>query len=348
MPATSNTLYEFLEQTGAQLRTYDIGRRVGALNREQFLAFERASAPYPLPLQHKAWFALVQLPDDDPHNPVIWFLRLDLDERGLLVQAARDYLLGRLLESAQAQTLGADAQGFLLDNPYAFTPREERMALFHALLKADLGLPPSRFYQHALDYFRGRPGWDQWSFVGYQGIADVACRHADEPLTAAIAQLPREPLVALCHCLESRVLSQPLVEALLGRLHHTLGNAPDDIESLAAMIRAVSANAEQAAVPQTVARVLRQPQGKNIEVLAAVSGRAWETLADSAVLQTYLERLAENDHGQAAFEHCISDLLSLPALGNLVRRALRSPHQAPRVREAFARMTANSTPPTDA
>jgi len=325
MPATSNTLYEFLEHTGAQLRAYDIGRRVGALSRAQFLAFERASAPYPLPLQHKAWFALVQLPDGDPHNPVIWFLHLDLDEQGLLVQAARDYLLGRLLESAQAQTLGADAQSFLLDNPYAFTPREERMALFHALLKADLGLPPSRFYQHALDYFRGRPGWDQWSFVGYQGIADVACRHDDEPLTPAIAHLPREPLVALCHCLESRALSGPLAEALVCRLQQALVSTPDDSALLAALVRGLSASVDAPAVKAAIQTLLERPRGADIEILAAVSGRAWEALADVNLLQRYLQRLAENDHGQAAFEHCIRDLLSLPALTDCVRQALRSP-----------------------
>lgn len=135
------TLLQFLEQTGAQVHAYDIGRRVGTLTREQFLAFEEATAPYPLPMQRKAWFALVQQPPGEPANPVIWFLRLDLDEQGLLVQAGRDYVLSRLLESAQAQTRGADPQAFLQDNPYAFTPREDRMALFHALLSANLELP---------------------------------------------------------------------------------------------------------------------------------------------------------------------------------------------------------------
>ncbi|MBT8430791.1 MAG: DUF3549 family protein, partial [Gammaproteobacteria bacterium] len=36
------TLLEFLEQAGATVRTYDIGRRIGALGRKQFLAFENA------------------------------------------------------------------------------------------------------------------------------------------------------------------------------------------------------------------------------------------------------------------------------------------------------------------
>ena len=346
MQADSITLLEFLEQAGTHVHAYDVGRRIGALGRKQFLAFEHAQAPYPLPMQRKAWFALVQLPAATPSEPIIWFLRLDLDEQGLLVQAGRDYLLKRLLESAQARSQGSDAQAFLQDNPYAFTPREDRMALFHALLSADLGLPPSRFYRHALDYFQGTPGWDQWSFVGYQGIADVACRHDDEPLTAAIPNLPREPLVALCHCLESRAPSPRLVEALLGRLQQALEQETPDFSVLSALIRGLSAaGGDDASIAHSIATILGHPVGNNIEILAAISGRAWETLGDERLLDTYLQRLAENDHGQSAFERCVSDLLSLPGLADEVRRALRSPERPSAVGEAFEHMMRGADPP---
>lgn len=347
MNANAITLSEFLEQTGAQLHAYDIGRRIGVLTREQFLAFEKAATPYPLPMQRKAWFALVQQPPGEPDDPVIWFLRLDLDEQGLLVQAGRDYLINRLLESAQARSRGADPQTFLQDNPYAFKPREDRMALFHALLSADLELAPSRFYQHALDYFRGSPGWDQWGFVGYQGIADVACRHGDEPLSGAIAHLPKEPLVALCHCLESRALDQPLLDALIHRLQETLTETRPDIPLLAALVRGLSASGRCHPVRMVIGEVLAHPVTGNIEILAAVSGRGWEMLDDESLLQAYLRRLATNDHGQAAFEHCISDLLSLPSMAGPVRQALRAPGQPAGLRKAFARMTADASPPPE-
>jgi len=272
---------------------------------------------------------------------VIWFLRLDLDEQGLLVQAGRDYLLQRLLESARAQNQGGDPQAFLQDNPYAFTPREDRMALFHALLSADLGLSPSRYYAHALEYFRGAPGWEQWGFVGYQGIADVACRHDDEPLSTAIGHLPAEPLVALCHCLESRVPSPALTEALVGRLRAVLLQSSPDVPLIAALIRGLSAGGNvDTALVRVLPEIFEHPVGSHIEILAAISGRAWEFLGDRTLLDTYLLRLAENDHGQAAFEQCIGDLLSLPALAGQVRERLRSPDQGVMVREAFARMAA--------
>jgi hypothetical protein len=342
--AEDATLFELLERSGAWVRAYDIGRRIGALDRSGFLDFERALAPYPLPMQRKAWLALVQAPARATGDPVIWFLRLGLDEQGLLRQAERDYLLERLLASARARSRGDDPRAFLRDNPFAFTPREDRMALFHALLSSDLGLPPSRFYDHALDYFRGGPGWDQWGFVGYQGIADVACRHDDRPLSAAVAALPREPLVALCHCLESGQLSVSLEAALLARLQRVLEDEPGDVGLLAALVRGLSPNARGPAVRDAVSVLLRDPAGRSIEVLAAIAGRAWELLDHPRLLQAFLERLADNDQGQAAFEHCVGDLLGLPAVAPGLRRALRSPELPVSVREAFARMLEAAAP----
>ncbi len=332
------TLLTFLEQSDLRVQVYDIGRRIGVLPREVVIGFEQCETPYPRPMQRKAWIALVQVPRGEATQPVIWFLRLDLDEQGLLVQAERDYLLSRLLESAQAQSQGADPQVFLRDNPYAFSPREDRMAVFHARLSADLGMPPSRFYAHALDYFHGRPGWDQWSFVGYQGIADVACRHADEPLSQAIAQLPDEPLIALAHCLESGHPGQRLRDALIARLDRALAEAEPSIALVAALVRGLSGRTDDGAVADALQGLLQHRCAVSIEVLAALSGRAWEALENPSLLNAFLARLAENDHGQPAFAQCVADLLSLPTLATSVRAALREPGQATAVRAAFGKM----------
>ena len=97
--SSQHSLLEFLEQTGKSVSVYDIGRRIGALSRDAFLAFEHAREPYPRPWQRQAWIGLVQNAGDGD-EPVIWFLRLHLDEQGLLVQAERDYLFDRLLTAA--------------------------------------------------------------------------------------------------------------------------------------------------------------------------------------------------------------------------------------------------------
>lgn len=338
MKRRPSTLFELLEDSGAHVTAYDVGRRIGRLARADFLAFEEAREPYPLPMQHQAWFALVQQnARDASEEPVIWFLRLSLDERGLLIPAERDYLLNRLLESAEANRQGGDPQAFLRDNPYAFTPREDRMALFHARLSADLGRPASRFYAHALEYFCGAAGWDQWEFVGYQGIADVACRHAADPLDAAIEHLPAPPMIALGHCLESQRIADPLRTALVARLTRSLNEVPSEIGVLAGLIRALASRSREAAVRQAFYTLLATPAGRDVEILVALSARAWEALADRDLLDRYLFALASN--GQAAFVPGIVDLLSVPAVAPTIRQALRASDQNAEVRAAFAAMT---------
>jgi len=50
----SLTLTEFLENTGATLDFYDVGRRVSTISRDDFLAFEKTELSYPFPLQKKS------------------------------------------------------------------------------------------------------------------------------------------------------------------------------------------------------------------------------------------------------------------------------------------------------
>jgi hypothetical protein len=336
------TLSDFLQHAGASVRVYDIGRRVGRIDAETWQQFEAAIQPYPVPLQRKAWVGLVQVTPGgggaEAAEPVIWFLRLSLDEQGLLVQAERDYLLQRLMESAQAMSHEQGARDFLADNPYAFQPRQDRMALFHALLSHELELPASRFFAHASEYLGGRTGWDQWNFVGYQGIADAACRLDDATLATAIPHLPEEPLVALSHCLESRAIGADLRDALIDRLDHAAAQATGAIATVAALVRALAGSASQAVTVQAVSRLLQRPAGGDIEVLVAISGRAWELLGAPGLRRSFLQRLATNSHGQAAFRQCIDDLLSLPSLAAELRQALRDEKAPAEVKLAFSRM----------
>lgn len=331
------TLNRFLEASGARVRVYDVGRRVGRIDSETWTGFEQAVLPYPLPLQRKAWVAIVQIAPQQT-DPVIWFLRLSLDEQGLLIQAERDYLLQRLLESAEARSRNPDIEDFLSDNPYAFQPRQDRMALFHAMLSADLAMPPSRFFDHAAAYLRGESGWDQWSFVGYQGIADAACRLDDETIAQAIPHLPDEPLTALCHCLESRAIDPALRNVLIQRLDDTMHGGAGSSDIRAALIRGLAGSAENDSTQQAVLAIVDCEQTGDIEELVAISGRAWRLLENPALLQRFAQRLATSSHGHEVFRHCIDDLLSLPVLADRVRQSLRSPDAPAEVRLAFERM----------
>lgn len=320
---SETTLTEFLENAGASLRILDMGRRVVKVGRSRFLQFEQTTIPWPAPLARQAWFGMLMQNNDLP-EPLIWFLRLPLDEQGKLVLASRDYFIHRLIEAWQLnrQNQGGEITDALKDNPCVFKPRDDRMAVFHARASVLMKQPPSRFYEHAQTYFNGEHGWDQWSFVGYQGIADVAARFTEnrETLVKAIPELPPEPLVALCHCLENEPVDHAIAEVLAKRLDASL----NDTALVTALIRGLSFTTAATIRESSYRRVLEMPRlASNIEVLAAIAGRAWEMLHDADFCDVYLTALAANSSGQEVFDHCLEDLLFIPELKRPVRESLK-------------------------
>jgi len=319
---SETTLTELLESSGAALRILDMGRRVVKVGRNRFLQFEQTAIPWPAPLVRQAWFGMLMQNDELP-EPLIWFLRMPLDEQGKLVLASRDYFIHRLLEAWQLnrQDEGGEITDALKDNPYVFKPRDDRMAVFHARASVLMKQEPSRFYEHALTYFNGKHGWEQWSFVGYQGIADVAARFGEnrETLVNAIPALPPEPLVALCHCLENEEIDHAIAGALAKRLDASL----NDSALVTALVRGLSFTQAVTIRENAYRRVLEMPRlASNIEVLAAIAGRAWQMLHDADFCDSYLAALAASDSGQEAFDHCLEDLLFIPELKKPVRQSL--------------------------
>lgn len=339
----STTLVEFLQSTGARVSIYDLGRRVVKIPGKQFLKFEKTELPYPQPLQNHACFALSMLDQSVSDEPVIWFLRLPLDEQGKLVQASRDYFIHRLLEVAAEKHAGEHSEvDAFKDNPFIFKPREDKMAVFHAKLAHDLGRPPSRYFAHSLEYFSGKPGWDQWSFVGYQGIADVAARvhetTINDLLIHAVPVLPQPPLIALCHCLENEPLALPLSGALMNRLETEISASQPDLSIITALVRGLSLSVSKSTKDRMFELVISSQHATHIELLTAISGRAWELLDQPEHASRYLQALAQSPAGQSAFNHCLSDLLSIPGLRTALLQVVRAPNRSDELAGAFSAM----------
>lgn len=336
----TTTLCEFLEDTGAKLRFYEMGRRVCEIPRDEFLRFEKTEIPYSQPLHQKAWFALVQLRPDFADEPIIWFLRFDLDEQGKLILATRDYFIHRFVELA-AENTQADLGAALEDNPFTFKPREDKMANLNAVLNRDLGRSPSQYFDHAREYFAGELGWDQWNFLGYQGIADMAARHAepsiDALLTKSLPRLPAEPLVALSQCLENQEPSPSLSRVLKARLVTEIASNEASVPTVAALLRSLSRTAPELRT-EAVRAVLEKAVSSDPEILAAIGGRAWESLSDEQTLHAYVERLASEGVDQNIFNHCLADLMRLPGLRDKILNELRSPQRSENVAQAFQKM----------
>jgi hypothetical protein len=334
----------FLEAGGAHARFFDMGRRVQPLKREEFEEFETGTAPWPRPLLQQAWFGILFWPREDPQAHYIWFLKLPLDEQGLLNLAARDDFLQRLTEGLgkrKATEGGVEMDGAFRDSPYAFRPKEERMAVFHAKATRALEAPPSRFYEHAREYFSGRPGWDQWSFVGYQGIADMASRldqDGNETLLAdALLHLPQQPLAALCSCLENERISARLAQPLALILEDA------DADLTASLIRGLSNSSAETVRRNALTAALEGPHGRQAEVLASIVSRAWDALEDGRLRGLFLERLAENSLGQEYFNQAMADLLFIPGMRERLLQSLRDPGRSTALSRAVGALFAAVT-----
>lgn len=331
------TLCEFLLQSGAQVQFYDLGRRVVEISTDEMFAIERQQKPYPQPfLRHASLGVLFYYTDDEGNSKdqQIWFLKFALDEQGLLLHDARDDFLRRIIEQLAEQTLakleaGAETEEkppeMPEDNPHGFTPREDRMACFHAKIAKKLGQTPSQFHEHAMDYFAGNPGFDQWNFVGLQGIADVAAR-LDEAenlatLCAAIPQLPATPFAALCSCLENEAIAPNLSTVLGIRLEHALQE--NDSNTVAAAIRGLSHGHDQNTLNKAIHSTLDNETGLNVEVLATIAGRAWQSLKQADIRRVFLRNLSLCSAGQRAFDHIMADLMFIPGLRKSLLDELR-------------------------
>lgn len=340
----AQTICEFLSQSGAQVQFYDMGRRVVEISNDDMLAIERQQMPYPQPFLRSAWLGVLFHYDDadtqsETNTHQIWFLKFPLDEKGLLNQDARNDFLRRIIETLAEQTL-AKLNAATTDtppthkmpenNPHGFTPREDRMACFHAKIAKRLGQPPSQFYAHAADYFTGENGFEQWNFVGLQGIADVAARLDEDDnlstLCEAIPQLPITPYAALCSCLENERIAPQLSTVLSTRIQHDLQdtNANSRANKVAAAIRGLSHGHDQQALIEALRSTLATDTGHNVEVLATIAGRAWQCLEEADTRRAFLLSLARCDAGQGAFDNIMFDLMFMPGLRKPLLDELRS------------------------
>lgn len=342
MSTTITSLLQFFEQSNIRCRIFDMGRRVVALSKQQFDDFEQGRKPYPYPLQQQAWLGMLCWPGDDTARHFIWFLRLPLDETGHVSYAARDDLLSRLAQMAEAGLSGDDkpeVQKPLEENPYGFKPNEDRMAVFHAKALASLSLPPSKFYEHARDYFAGKAGFDQWAFVGLQGIADVAARLEEDnnasAVAEAIAQLPPPPFEALAKCLENEAIPTQLSEALVVRIEEALKAEQPDAAFIALGLRALSYAPAQGLRCELMKKVLASSIAADINLLVSISGRCWEDLKDKELCQLYLEALADNVEGQEVFNKVVADLFFIPGLREPIMDSLRSPDRSDKLAAAI-------------
>ncbi|MEQ6918450.1 DUF3549 family protein [Halomonas aquatica] len=311
-----NSLHDFFQRSGAEVRLYHLGRRVEPCALETLAAFEAGELAWPAPWQGTARLAMV-FRLGDLEDPLIWFLALPLDEQGHIDPAPRDAFVQRLLE-----TLGRSVQGLgraesdeidnlMKDNPLAFSPSLPFQAVLHARASLDADLPASEHLEPAEAYLTGQQAID-WRALGLQGLADAVVR-SDETSRRALAAhldaLPSEVLTSLCYCLEHVDIDVDLAQAL--RRRGEAAGASGDIETFCACVRAMSGAATEQAGAWFDA-LLDDPDACGPDLLAAMAGRGWHHLEDAERLPRFLTRLAEAP--AADFMAVARDLALIPRL----------------------------------
>lgn len=340
-----HSLTELLRQGDSQLRIFDMGRRVSKLSPDEFLKVELGQIPYPTPYLHHAWLALLMWNPKAKQQNVVWFLKLPLDERGMLVTAARDDLYQRLLMNAAnllSSEEGEDVQDALKDNPFSFKPDEEKMAIFHAYASNQMNQPASSHYEFAQQYFRGQMELEHWPALGYQGIADIVVRHQDESnseaLVSILAKLPNEPYEALCTALENITPSYQLFDALSSRLTDSLSEPATTSNHIAAQVRAISNSHNQENAQQLLLNILDTDHALEPEVIAAIATRCSHLLDDQDLMLAFLEKLAAGKTGQAGFSRILADLMFTPALRIQAMTVFRNPNRSEALANAIGQM----------
>ncbi len=314
---TIHTLTDLLKNSDCEYRIFDLGRRICTIDAKTFLDIENGRQPYPYPSQRKAHLAIAYW--NEQKQPWIWFLKFELDERGLIKTADIGNFIKYVVEAMGTrlnQDMSEEQQQKLSNNPYTFKPSEDKMAVFHSQVRALLDLPTSQYYEHAQHYFTGELGWDNWQTVGLQGITDLAARlnqgQNSVALRKALKQLPNEPKYALLGALEHCTLPSKLSERLIEMAQDEIKQENPDLFLISAYCRALSGADSQRAMP-VIESVLASPRLSHQEVLIGIAGRSWHLLNDATIAEQFLLRLAQTGN-QGLFNQLFADLVMLPEL----------------------------------
>ena len=357
-----DTLTEFLAMGETHYYIFDLSRLVRQIPNDQFAALEAGQLPFPTPAQQHAWLGIVFWRKDAPANssPFIWFAKFPLDERGLISHAARQHYLQIIVE-ALGRDITAEVrphqEALLKQNPYIFSPSEDKRAAFHAQVSCLLEQPPSIYFDDVQSFVLGRRKPAEWQQLGTQGVHDMAARLQHQPqvsqaIYTQFSQWPTGFVKALVSALEHQVLPAGLWQNLQALFAQAVSGHQAQAELsklLILLLRGFSASiVDAAARGSSLTELSRQIQrllmaqtldaSHEEDILVILAARCWPLLSDEPLRRVFLERASQ--HGDL-FTHLFADLVTVPALRIHFLLLLREPEQASAaVQASIARLKA--------
>ena len=330
-----DTISELLQFSGSQFRIYDIGRKITKISKDDFNRVEQNMMPYPYPSQGHAHIAIAFW-QAKSKAPYLWFIKLPLDERGLLNQGSRNHFIAIIIE-ALGQDLTVDPtekqEELLNSNPYHITPAEYKLAAINTLVRKELKQPASIHFEHFQEYVNGQLAWGEWQSIGIQGISDLAAEINQTSISEAVAKnivnFDANVLIPFCHALENQQLPLNVLEALIALIKVT-----DDSEIKAQLVRTLASTAEHPHVIELIGELLTKPQTDDIYITLA--GRCWLGL-NATTLEQLLSQLADKPD-LALFTAIFKDLVAIPALRPHVFAVMRSETRSDALAKAIGQL----------
>lgn len=341
-----SNLEHFFYDINCQFQCYNIGRIIGKISDEDFSNFEQCLKPWLFPFLQQAWFAIIFWPSDsskDISKHQVWFLRFPLDEQAKLNLATRDEFIQQLYHTSQSSP--DNLEQVLKNSPYGFQPKEHQLANFHAIISQQFSLDPSQYYHDVQDYFY-QNNLENWSKLGLQGIADFCARLSEthhnisneQYLINHIAHLPTALIQVLGECLENHPISAELSQAMYQQFtqKHSMSLPSQKkserernellIETIS-IIKSLSQSQSKTIQDQLLSTILQSPITHDIELLATITNKCWQTIQQASLLLLYLEALAHINQ-QHSFNILLADLMFIPHMRPAILSAFRDPQRS--------------------
>ena len=337
-----NSISEFLLHAGTEYQVFDLGRRLELTDSQTFLEIENGSAYAPYPRQQHAWFGIVFWNKNASTQHYIWFVKLPLDEQGLVVAATRNHFL-EIIVDALGQSVAEDTEKAqtLPDNPYSFVPNQSQLAQFNALVKRTLNQPLNEEAQKVEAYIQA-PQLVDWQQISMQSVADFvhhfsanAKRDTLEGMIKTNTSLYSDVFLnTLMEMSESVSLPENLSAVYLSEIDKT-----GDI-NLAAL-RGTSESDFNPAINSKLLDLLKSEQSQRLDILSVIAARHFEQM-EPLLLSAFLEQTAivdkKDGHQGALFAGFFSDLVQIPKLRRQVLTLLHSNANSDILSNAFQQL----------
>ncbi|MHA7881005.1 MAG: DUF3549 family protein [Saccharospirillum sp.] len=338
MTKAPNSIGQFLANSGAHYRLFDLGSQLRTLSSDAWQRFDQGDA-YPFPYLNHAWLVMLMWHPDNWAQHSIWFMKLPLDEQGRLPLAVQGDVLNRLNKALTTQD-AEERQRLLTDHPYQFTPNLQKMAALHARARRILSAPRSEYFSPARQRLINNDTQVDWQTLGLQGIAEVLEQlkpNDQSRLAKHLLTWPEPMQTTVLAMLEHHEPELALTEAML-----RLAQSAQSEHLVTAAIRGLSQSRARDLIARQVPPLLdRFPD--SLDLTLALLSRHLDLLSDVELALVLLDRLA-HQADQDGFNRMIQSLALQPGLSGLVMAVLRHPNRSDHLMRAIGGLIQQARP----